>query len=142
MIFTILAFILFALATFDTWLTAKRIRTYGKWVELNRVIRICTKLVGPELGTVLGIMVPTLLWVLCAKAFNVTWILALLVGLRARFCWIQLESLVFEKTLRQYIKEHKLDKKAGDASQVTPSTCSSVDTEHSSPSPATISKDK
>jgi hypothetical protein len=140
--FIILAFILFALATFDTWLTAKRIRTYGKWVELHGGVRLFAKLFGPEMGAVLGIMIPTLLWVLFAKAFNLTWLLALIVGLRARFCWIQLESLVFEKTLRQYIKEHKLDKKAGDASQVTPSTCSGVDTPHSSPSPATISKDK
>jgi hypothetical protein len=141
-IFEILAFILFGLATFDTFLTSRRIRTYGKWVELNGLIRRLVKWFGPEAGSILGILGPTLLWVLCAKAFNATWLVALLVGLRARFCWIQLESLVFEKALRQYIKEHKMDIKAGDATVGLPSTHSDVDTSHSSPSPAQISKDK
>src|SRR5271169_5555209 len=103
-----LATLLFFLAAFDAWLTVKRMNEYGLEVELNKWIKWLATRMGPELGCVVGILVPALLQVLFCNAFGLTWLIGILVGLRLRYWWIQLESIAIERMLKKAVKENKL----------------------------------
>lgn len=96
-----LALILVVLAMFDSWLTAKRIRRYGRAVELNGAIRRLAKWLGPEVGAGVGIFFPTLCLIDLCVLFHLTWVLGVLVGARGRFFYTQLQSLQFEKQVTE-----------------------------------------
>jgi hypothetical protein len=98
----ILAIVLFLLSGFDAWITQSRIRKYGPTVELNRAISKLSTVVGPELGAILGVMVPsTALIVLCLMA-HLQWVLGMMIGFRLRAFFVQVESIVFEKQIREF----------------------------------------
>src|SRR5208283_1324689 len=139
--FYFLATLLFFLAAFDAWLTVRRMNEYGLHVEMNKWIRWLSTRMGPELGCLVGILIPVLLQVLFCKALDLTWLLALLVGLRLRYWWIQLESLAVEKLLKRAMKDGQfkllanLGIKVGDASQPDKPSSGSGQVPPSSPSP-------
>jgi hypothetical protein len=142
MLFEVLAGALFVLAVFDCWQTKRQIHRYGPEFELNSRIAKTSKFLSAEVASVLWIMIPTLLWVLAARAFNATWFLALLVGLRLRFFWIQASSLIFEKQLREYlIRTGKYKPKVGDDSNQDHPPLDSAKAP-SSPSPTLFQKGK
>jgi hypothetical protein len=128
-----LAVLNFALGIFDTWLTQKRIREYGESVELNGLIRKLSTLMGPQLGSVVGVLVPVAMWTYLAVYFDLPVALALLVGFNIKRFEIQVASLLFErqaKNIKKMIDDyHKI---AGgeatlpsDSNESQPPACSS-----------------
>jgi len=96
---------IFALTTFDAWLTAKRIKDYGIEVEINQGIKHMAKWFGPEVASLIMLFGPTLLWVLLGiKAHSYSG-LGILVGFKLRFFYNQLQSLAFEKEAKAIQKE-------------------------------------
>jgi len=96
----LLASINFALATFDAWLTRKRILKYGPQVEGTEHMRTLATKMGPELGVMTGLLLPAALMTLILSALNWPSALGILVGYRLRTFTIQLQSLQFEKEAR------------------------------------------
>ena len=96
----LLASINFALATFDAWLTRKRILKYGPQVEGTEYMRTLATKMGPELGVMTGLLLPAALMTLILSALNWPSALVILVGYRLRTFTIQLQSLQFEKEAR------------------------------------------
>jgi hypothetical protein len=107
----LLALLNFLLAVFDTWLTGRRIKDYGPQVELNRFVRYLSTRLGPELGTLIGILGPVSLQTILFVSLNWPVALGILIGLRLKLFWIQLLSMAFEKDVKKFIKENNLGKK-------------------------------
>jgi len=89
----VLAIILFLLSAFDAWTTQSRIKRFGVIGELNASIKYLANKIGPELGAILGVMVPATALILVALGLHLQWVLALLVGFRARQFFNQVESI-------------------------------------------------
>lgn len=107
-----LALLNFLLGVFDTWLTQKRIRDYGVSVELNGMIRRLSTLLGPQMGSIIGVLVPASLWTYIFLYFHLPIALAVLVGFNLKRFEIQFASLLFErqaKNIKEMIDDyHKL----------------------------------
>jgi len=103
---TILATIYFTLATFDAWITRKRMIQYGAQVEGNEFIRNLATTKGPELATYVGIILPSILITLVLVALD--WPIALsgLIGYRIRMFVNQFQSLKFEEEARRIRNRH------------------------------------
>lgn len=133
-----LVLINFLFATFDAWLTCRRIKDYGPQVELNKLIRWLSTRLGPELGVLLGIFGPVSLQTYLFVFLDWPVALGILIGLRLKMFWIQLLSLVFEKDIKKFIAENNLGR-----SSANPSSRSVDDSASLSQTPPTSSsKDK
>lgn len=137
MMLLLLAAINFLLASFDAWLTRRRIRDFGVSVELNPGIRWLSTRLGPEVGAFIGILGPTAAQTIIFVSFGWPIPLAILIGLRLRLFYIQLLSLKFEKQVKQYIADYNL----GRSSQ-PPSAGSPDDSGSLSQTPPISSKDE
>jgi len=101
---TFLSLTYFSLCCFDSWITRKRLISYGSNVEGNKVIRSLHLKMGPEIAAYVGIILPSIVITIILVALN--WPIALggLIGYRIRMFVNQLQSLQFEKEARR-IKE-------------------------------------
>lgn len=97
-----LAILFFGLCAFDSVFTRRRMRLFGLNVELNSLIKNTCALCGIELGVFLTMLLPAaaLTFLLYKTHFEVG--LALLIGFRARLSYIQIQSLKFEKQIREF----------------------------------------
>lgn len=102
MLSTIFAVILFLLCAFDAWLTQRRIGRYGVSVELNRGIRWLSEKIGPELGSIIGVMAPATALISIGVLAHLQWVLSMMIGFRARMFFNQVESVVFEKQIEEF----------------------------------------
>jgi hypothetical protein len=101
--FTLYALVLglFTLAAFDWYLTMFRIAEYGPEVEYNKLIIWLVSRTTLEVGSFLGVFLPTFL--ICALSIKFNWVAgpAILFGMRLK-AWIgQRQSLIFEKKLKK-----------------------------------------
>lgn len=99
-----LALLNFLLGVFDTWLTAKRITDYGESVELNGLIRRLSTLMGPMMGSFVGVLLPVSMWTYLGLYFHLPILLALLVGFNLKRFEIQVASLMFERQAKNIKK--------------------------------------
>lgn len=134
------AIILFLLAAFDAWLTAQRITRYGLKVELNAAIRWLASKFGPELGAFIGVAAPATAVVGVSLMFHLQWVLALLVGFRARAFFVQIESMVFEKQIKEFAASINAASSSG--SHRPPSTVAPSDEVEPKQTPKPILEDK
>jgi len=102
---TYLAILYFGLATFDAWITRKRMISYGPSVEGNEFVRNLATSKGPELAVAVGILLPSVLITLVLTALDWPIVLAGLIGYRIRMFINQFQSLAFEKEARRIQKE-------------------------------------
>ena len=106
-----LAILFFILIVFDAAFTRRRMRMFGLNVELNPIIKNMCAILGVELGVTLSMVVPAaaLTYLLYMTHFQVG--LALLIGFRARLTYVQLQSVKFEKQIKEYrakiIRDHQ-----------------------------------
>jgi hypothetical protein len=91
----------FALATFDAWLTRKRINQYGPQVEGNSVIRDLATNNGSDIAVALGVLLPSVLITLLLAGYNMQVTLSILIGYRLRMFVNQYQSIQFEKEVRR-----------------------------------------
>jgi hypothetical protein len=120
----LLAAVFFVLVSIDAVHTYRRMKLFGLFAESNALIRkLCDKF-GFKVGIVLGMFVPAAVWtaLFCVTHFQVG--MALLVGFRARLCFIQPQSLKYETQIRELhakmLKEHGLDSGASKKDQTLP----------------------
>ena len=106
-ILNILVILYFLLACFDAWLTRRRIRDYGIRVELNTLLQWIIVHTNLEVALFIGILLPSVALCGLCLLFNSPLILAVFVGFRARWFWLQIESLAFERELKRF--KSKLD---------------------------------
>jgi hypothetical protein len=102
MVSEILATLLFGLSGFDAFITQKRITRYGVTVELNRAIQVLSSKFGPELGAIIGVMAPATALIALGLKFHLQWVLAAMVGFRLRQFFVQVESLAFERDIKEF----------------------------------------
>ena len=106
-----LAILCLLLAAFDCVITEKRIHKYGVQVELNTGIRWLATKLGVSMGCYIGVMLPSVAFIALCIGFKVAIPLALMVGFRGRAFVNQVESVVFEKQIVEFLKSlHKEDK--------------------------------
>lgn len=96
----------FAITCFDAWLTNARMNKYGADVELTPAIRKMAKAISPEFATIVGILAPSTAVCALCFLFRAPVIVALLLGFRLHFFYIQLQSIAFEKQLEKFKREH------------------------------------
>ena len=114
----------------------RRMKLFGLNVELNPFVKNTCALLGIELGILLTLLIPAtalallFLWTHFQVGF------ALLIGFRARLSYIQIQSLKFEKQIREF-------KKSLDSAAVksTPPSAPSVPKEDLAGQPPSNSKD-
>jgi hypothetical protein len=87
----------FFLGAYDAWLTNKRMKAFAVNFELNRLIKLLSTHLGPELASVIGVLGPCVGWTYIFCYFNLPVALAILVGYGLKRFEIQLASRVFEK---------------------------------------------
>lgn len=100
----ILAAIYFALGSFDAWLTRRRINTYGTQVEFNQLIVTLCNVLGTDFGVLLGIILPLVITLAVLIKLNWSIPLAILIGMRLKQFITQIQSIKFEKELREFQK--------------------------------------
>lgn len=123
---------IFALTTFDAWLTSKRIKDYGIEIEINQGVKRMAKWFGPEVASLVMLFGPTLFWtLLCIKLHSYSG-LGLLTGFKLRFFYNQLQSLAFEKEAKAIKKE------INSRASALPSQSDSANTDPSQTSPSKI----
>lgn len=87
----------FLLGAHDCWLTARRVKEYGSRVETTKSVRGLTTLLGPQFGSLLGVLIPSVVWTIILTLLDAPIALALLVGWNLKRFDRQLASLEFEK---------------------------------------------
>jgi hypothetical protein len=101
MLTAILALTIFALACFDARLTVRRINKYGVSVENNGGIKYLSTLSGPELATLVGVVIPNVFIVSLCFVFGWKTFLAGLLGFKLRYFYNQCLSIRFEKEAKK-----------------------------------------
>lgn len=107
MILEILSAVNFALGCYDTFVTRRRMKYFGKNFELNYLIKFLSTYLGPDLASVIGVLGPCVGWTYIFCYFNLPVALALMVGFGLKRFEIQLTSLQFEKNALQIQKMMK-----------------------------------
>jgi hypothetical protein len=92
------------LTIFDAALTRRRMYDYGVEVELNWFLKKCCKIFGIEVGLLVGQLVPVFALLSVLYFYNLTWMVAFLVGVKFKLFHNQLLSLIFEKQLIDALK--------------------------------------
>ena len=99
--------------------------------ELNRLIKVLSTHLGPELAAVIGVLGPCVGWTYIFSYFNLPWALALMVGFNLKRFEIQLSSAVFEKQARALQKMMKEFRSANSATLPEGESTPSADRENS-----------
>lgn len=100
----ILASLNFLLGAYDSWLTQRRIKSFGVNFELNRLVKRISTFLGPDLAAIIGVLGPSVGWTYIFCFFNLPVLLALLVGYNLKRFEMQLSSQVFEDNLKKIQK--------------------------------------
>jgi hypothetical protein len=79
-------------------------KVFGKNFELNRLIKAVATHLGPEIASVVGVLVPCVGWTFIFSYFNLPWALALMVGFNLKRFEQQLTSIAFEREARKIQK--------------------------------------
>src|SRR6266550_5055628 len=104
MILQALAATNFLLGAYDAWLTQKRMKAFGVNFELNKLIKVLTTRIGPDLAAVIGVLGPCVGWTFILCYFNLPVALALLVGFGVKRFEIQIASRAYEQSALQIQK--------------------------------------
>ncbi len=96
-ILQVLATANFLLGAYDAWLTQKRMKAFGVNFELNKLIKVLSTRLGPDLASVIGVLGPCVGWTYIVCYFNLPIPLALMVGFGLKRFEVQLASRVYEK---------------------------------------------
>jgi len=96
-ILQVLATANFLLGAYDAWLTQKRMKAFGVNFELNKLIKVLSTRLGPDLASVIGVLGPCVGWTYIFCYFNLPIPLALMVGFGLKRFEVQLASRVYEK---------------------------------------------
>lgn len=72
-------------------------RLFGDRFELNRLVRMLSTHLGPQLAAAIGVLGPVVGWTFIFTYFKLTWALALMVGYGLKRAEIQLSSAAFQE---------------------------------------------
>ena len=89
-----------SLAIFDCWLTRRRILDYGVNIELNSFIRRCVNNSNSEIGVTVGVMLPVVLLTALFVWLNWPIAFAIMIGMRLKAFFGQVQSLQFESQVK------------------------------------------
>lgn len=128
MITEILAATNFAFASFDAWLTRRRVNDYGIAVELNPSIRKAYACFG-DIGLVVMIAGMAAIQSAVFSSFHLDWVLGILIGIRGKLFLIQLQSIQFEKQVKAF--KASLTKASPEVVDTLPTTTSHEVPSHS-----------
>lgn len=131
-----LALIYYGLVCFDAVFTGRRMKKFGLNVELNQFVKWMCSTCGIEFGLLATMCAPASLLALFLLKTHFEVGFALLIGFRSRLSYIQIQSLKFEKQIREF-------KKSLDSAAVksTPPSAPSVPKEDLAGQPPSNSKD-
>ena len=137
-----LAILFFVLVAFDAVFSIRRMKLFGLNVELNSLVKNACALLGIEAGVFLTMLIPAaaLTLLLYKTHFQVGF--ALLVGFRARLSYIQIQSLKFEKQIRQFKEQLKAEIASGAIKSNPPSLARPLGTTEPEARPPLPSEDK
>lgn len=97
MILQALAATNFFLSAYDAWLTQKRMKAFGNNFELNKLVKVLSTRLGPELAAAIGVLGPCVVWTYIFFYFNLPVALAIMVGYGFKRFELQLASRVYEQ---------------------------------------------
>lgn len=94
----------FTCLVMDMYITRRRIKDYGPEVELNSFIKKLATLMGPELGSLIGVGAIGAMWLFIFNYFNLPSLLAISLGWKLKMFKIQIDSIFFEHQLKKMAK--------------------------------------
>ena len=100
MVLSILGGLNLLLGIYDTYLTQRRIKLFGPWIELNWLVRELATQTGPTLAAIIGVLGPVVVWTAGLVYFKFPVFLALLAGINLKRFEMQLASTELEQKFR------------------------------------------